>query len=109
MKINLFKKSHLAYPPNEQSPNHRIGRDAFIDWVLMFNTFLIFSAVLIFVGFMVYVNMDEKLELSPTGVGSNLPDIDASLVEKVHTTFEARKLERAVILNGYKGTGDPSL
>lgn len=109
MKFNFFKKSQLASPPNEQRDNHRIARDPYIDWVLMFNAFLILSAGFIFVGFVVYMNMDAEFGKSPKEAGADLPKLDEAALNAVLADFESRKLERSMMGQGYRGVGDPSL
>jgi len=108
LNLNLFKKKQLASPPNEQKVNHRLGRDPYIDWVIIVNLFVIITAVLIFVSFVVYRDMKTQLGKAPVDTGSRLVPIDEKALQSVLGDFVSREKERSAIRQGYSGAGDPS-
>jgi type IV secretory pathway TraG/TraD family ATPase VirD4 len=86
-----------------------VGKDPFVDWVIIFAVGCIVAIVLVYVGVVAYLNTDESLEKVPTPKGSNISSlVDIKTLDKVINKFEARSIENTDLSDGYMGVGDPS-
>ena len=91
-----------------QSLAHRIARDPYMDWILIFGVALIVSIILAVCGVYKYVSTEALLSKS---VGQSKPPaaIDTKALTQVLNKFDDRANERASLLHGYTGTSDPSI
>ncbi|GEM_PF-1223303 len=91
-----------------QTMAHRIARDPYVDWAIVFIAAVIISVLLVVIGIYTYINMGS--ELTQASPQSHSPAaVDTKDLNKVLDQFNERATERAVLLQGYSGPGDPSL
>jgi len=89
---------------------HRMGRDYYVDWGGMLGTVCIITLIFIGLGAYVYMNIESRLSEASTLDTAKKPEtVDEQKLGQIVEQFSARAAERAVILKGYGGFGDPSL
>ncbi|MEK7646302.1 MAG: hypothetical protein AAB381_01235 [Patescibacteria group bacterium] len=89
---------------------HRIGRDPYMDWGGMFGTVVVITLALIALGGYAYMTREHRLsDASNLDTAKKPETIDEATLQSIIERFSARAAERAVLIKGYGGFGDPSL
>ena len=86
-----------------------IGRDPFVDWVLIIAVSVVLALLLVYIGVVIYFDTDRDVNKSIEKLPVNISDIaDVKSLNVVIDNFENRQAERARLSKGYGDIGDPS-
>jgi len=112
--MNLFNKKTSTHTTvllfTRGSFFHRMGRDYYVDWGGMLGTICIITLIFIGLGAYAYMNIESRLlDASVLDTIKKPETVDEQKLQQIVEQFSARAVERAVILKGYGGFGDPSL
>jgi hypothetical protein len=110
MKMPHLKhdKKAAAHTSGLKTALHRIGRDPYMDWTLIFVITVIATAIFIFLGFVTFRNAQARLEEG--GAPSDIKTaFDGKSMSQLLGKFDSRADERALLQKGYDGPVDPSL
>lgn len=89
---------------------HRIGRDAYIDWMFGVLAAVVLAAVLAVVAYVSYGGASiEKISTSASQKTSRKPLFDEQALNKVMKMLDERANERKRLEDGYSGPVDPSI
>ena len=89
---------------------HRIGRDAYLDWMLGILAAVVFSIVLVSIAYLSYGGASiGKVSKSVSQKTPQKPLFDERALSKVMETLDERANERKRLEGGYSGPGDPSI
>ena len=95
---------------SEQGIFRRIAADPFVDWFLIFIIFFIMLCSFGAVGYKEYSSVTSIISGQASPVAQkDAVILDTKLMGGVLQDFDARAAERAGLLKGYSGPGDPSL
>ncbi|MDQ5893635.1 MAG: hypothetical protein QG640_647 [Patescibacteria group bacterium] len=107
---NLFKKKFIRVPHlSAGSALKEIGRNAFVDWILILIVTTVTAAALIGGGVYLYwqISSGNFKVAENTQLVEKIFDKDE--LDSLITRFETRNEASAQIRKGYKGPTDPSL
>lgn len=112
MVFNLFnknKKQSSILPTMQGTTLHKIGRDHYFDWAAMFTISTIIVFCLVVWGIYVYVNIESRLVSASTLNTAKKPEtVNEQVLERIIDRYTLRATERAILLKGYGGFGDPA-
>ena len=112
--MNLFKKKtaphNIMLLSTRGSFFHRMGRDYYVDWGWMLGMVFIITLIFIGLGAYVYMNIESRLSEASTLDTAKKPEtVDEQKLQAIVEQYSARAAERAILLKGYGGFGDPSV
>ena len=115
MKLfNLLKKTSIGTDKIKSNVIlgrlRRIGREPFIDWVLMLTVSSILVIILVWMSYFKYIDFNNSLneQISVTHPKSeNL--IDTKALDNILEMYNSRARTMDMLRRGYAGPGDPSL
>lgn len=111
MALNLFKKKYMRVPSMRFTHAFReIGRNAFVDWllILLVNTFVIVLSLL--GGAYLYWQISTgNFVNSQTINKTETKNFDEKELNDVVKTFKVKEDNTTQIKYGYRGVSDPSL
>ncbi len=107
----LFNKKFMKVPNIPFLKSFReIGRNAFVDWLLIMLSNVLIMLVLVLGGVYLYWQISSgNFSSSDTGEVKDDKTFDQKGLESVVNMFNQRKENSEQIKGGYKETGDPSL
>jgi hypothetical protein len=87
---------------------HRVARDPYVDWAIITTVSVLVGAALVILSIRTFLNMGSQT--APEAVGS-APSvvIDTKPLMTILGQYDDRATERAALLKGYNGPGDPSI
>ncbi len=112
--MNFFKKKTTSHNVMLLSTRggffHRIGRDYYVDWGGMLGVVCVITLIFVGLGLYAYMNIEHRLSEASTLDTAKKPEtVDEQKLQVIIEQFSARAAERAILLKGYGGFGDPSL
>jgi hypothetical protein len=112
--MNLFKKKTGSQTTMLLSTRgsffHQMGRDYYVDWGVMLALVFVVTLICIGLGAYAYVNIEGRLSEASTLDTAKKPEtVDEQKLQAIVEQYSARAAERAILLKGYGGFGDPSL
>lgn len=112
MTFNLFnknKKQSSSVPTLQGTMFHRLGRDHYFDWGIMFVTTIIVIVLLVTWGGYVYINIESRLISASTLNTAKKPEtVNEKVLSSIIDRYNVRAAERSILLKGYGGFGDPA-
>ncbi|MBU6232039.1 hypothetical protein KGP36_05305 [Patescibacteria group bacterium] len=107
MKINLKSSTKRIMKP-KLGLLRGIGRDPYLDWVLVLGVALLFAFVLTAYGIAQYFAAGSA-QSAPADSGASLPKIDTASLQKILNSYDARSAASESLSKGYSGPTDPSI
>jgi len=108
MKLHLPHKGSKARSGDASGFFHRILRDPYTDWAIIFSVTIILGIVFISLGFLTFEHALSRLNGSSAPASVSSVRFDAGALTSLLTTFDARAAERTKLGKTYDGPGDPS-
>jgi hypothetical protein len=111
----MTMKLHLSHKGNKHSSDdasgffHRIGRDPYTDWAIIFTVTVIVGIVFVVLGFFTFEDAHMRLNANPAPSSAASVKFNAQALTSLLSTFDARATERAKLEKSYGGPGDPSI
>ena len=87
---------------------HRVARDPYVDWAVITAVSVLVGAALVILSIRVFLDMDSQTAPEAAGKVSSVV-IDTKPLMTILGQYDDRAAERAALLKGYDGPGDPSI
>lgn len=88
---------------------HRIGRDPYADWAIIFSLAIAIALLMAFLGFLTFESAVSRLNSEGISASTAPVRFDAQSLSNLLASFDGRAAERAKLLKAYDGPGDPSM
>ncbi len=107
--LNKNKKQSSIVPKLQGTTLHRLGRDHYFDWGIMFIVTMVMVVLFVAWGVYVYVNIESRLINASTLNTAKKPEtVNEKNLSIIIDRYKVRSAERDILLKGYGGFGDPA-
>ena len=107
-KFMKIKKNKLKVPSAWRFVVHQVGRDPWMDWLIIFIFSLAVSSALVVAGALSYIAVGKQLA-APAKVPKAASQVfDPAVLSRVLGAFSLRNSMRADLSKSYAGPADPS-
>ena len=110
MNDQVDKKKKIVLPGPRWNLFHHVGKDPYIDWMIVLVSSIAIFIILTWVDITTYANLDERLNQAVAVTISAAPaSIDLGKLKKFVDDYDIRASLRAEILKTKIVPGDPSM
>ncbi len=108
---NLFKKKFMKVPSTSFSVMFReIGRNAFVDWLIILIINIVLTTLVILFGFYLYWQISTgNYTTQETVSGTNNKIFNEKDLDTIIDRFKGKQDNSTQAKSGYRGVSDPSL